>query len=158
VDRLDAWLNGQRGRSRLALLWLQSYPVTVALGVVAWANWQPNATPLGIVLGGALLACPCAIPLSLVAVAVDRWRTRRSAKPRLPLIAWRSFVFGTLCAANATIAAISVNETRAWHQQHRRLDIVMIAFCICLFVLVIETSSYTRRVAARFRQEFAGQQ
>jgi hypothetical protein len=65
MDRLDTWLNAQRGWRRFSLLWLGSYPLAMCLGV-ATTGWQdlagnhpPGAVyilwPLALSVPGALL-------------------------------------------------------------------------------------------------------
>jgi hypothetical protein len=39
LDRLDWWLNAQRGPRRLLLLWLDAYPLGFALCYALWACW-----------------------------------------------------------------------------------------------------------------------
>ena len=66
LDRLDRWLNAQRGKRRLLLLWLDAYPPGFLLSDVLWAWWAFKGDTGRTILGATAVALLAAIPMVFV--------------------------------------------------------------------------------------------
>ena len=90
MDRLDIWLNAQRGWRRLAVIGVSSYMPTVCLGFCVMGFWILGVSsslppmPVAGIVAIALLAIPAAVGLgSITAVAFDKTGTLTQGTPQL---------------------------------------------------------------------------
>jgi hypothetical protein len=151
VDRLDTWLNAQRGWRRLALLWLQLY-LPSALIINAYLSWrnlfaeQTSGTELVWLL---TLPFPCAAVLigpRLLAQARMERRARKRGSFLPPLLSWRFTGFLLFLAAEMILPAIAVANPFGWKHQHRLVGMIMFICAICFIVLSLENVRYIRRM------------
>jgi hypothetical protein len=151
VDRLDTWLNAQRGWRRLALLWLQLYLPSILIinAYLSGRNLvaeQTSGTELVWLLA---LPFPCAAVLIgpvLLAQARRERRARKRGSFSPPLLSWRFTGFFLFLAAEMTIPTIAVANTFDWKQQHRLVGMIALICSICLIVMFLENFRYIRRM------------
>jgi hypothetical protein len=120
VDRVDRWLNVQRGWRRLLVGWLFFAPLFVDAGFLwsGWGNLDDQATvPTGSVLVRVVIALVAGIPL--VAVLVRLQTRRRKSRPWEPGFSWR--LFAAMYVFMAGAGAESYGETRTWVWRHQHL-------------------------------------
>jgi hypothetical protein len=147
VDRLDAWLNAQRGWRRLALVWLQLYPasIVIANGYLTWRNRTPDQPPAISYVSLLTLAVPVAtvlaVPFLLLRTARVR-RIRRRGGLVEPFLSWRFTALFLLLAGSMTLGVIINDHGVGWRQQHEALWNVVMALAIAAVVLGLETFRY----------------
>jgi hypothetical protein len=121
VDRVDHWLNAQRGWRRYLLCWLQVGPAIVWIGVCVREVWamgdRAPAGPLAFGAASALIALPVAC---LLAVVSDR-RARRSPGTAWPLLSWRAMTWGIALAFGGAVVEVLYGHApgSGWARQHR---------------------------------------
>lgn len=107
LDRLDWWLNMQRGKRRLLLLWLDAYPLGIALCYALWACWAFRGDPGRVILGAGAVAPLVAIPLVFVLSGLHALRIRemrsKGGKGWVRLC-WRGFASRFLVASIVVLA------------------------------------------------------
>ncbi len=99
LDRLDWWLNAQRGERHLLLLWLDAYPLGFLLVDVLWASWAFKGDVGWTILGAAAVALLVAIPVVFAVSGLHALRVgevRRKPGKAWPRLSWRRFAFRLL--------------------------------------------------------------
>lgn len=146
VDRVDRWLNAQRGWRRLLIGWLALAPVLVDFGLLwsSWGNFDDQATvATRSVLVRVAIAALVGVPLADVMTRLQmRWRKSR---PWAPQFSWRTIAATYVFMAGACAASYGETRTLAWQHQHlpyRALYISDGAAC----VLFIWDALYRRKL------------
>jgi hypothetical protein len=155
VDRLDAWLNAQRGWRRFALMWLWLYPLGWLVGDI-WLGGEnlisDRSPSTGYLYWFAVLSIPVALTLAALALpmraAHARSRARRG-KSQEPMVTWRWMGCLILMTSNSTVAACMENQAVIWKRQHPLAASISLVLAVCLLALLLENFRYTRRVRAR---------
>jgi hypothetical protein len=107
LDRLDWWLNGQRGSRRLLLLWLDAYPAGFALCDALWACWAFKGDLGRAILGAGAVALLAAIPMVFVLSGEHALRVkqmRRKPGKAWPRLSWRRFASRLLLVSGVVLA------------------------------------------------------
>ena len=94
LDPLDWWLNAQRGRRRLLLLWLDAYPLGFVLSDVLWASWAFKGDTGWTILAAATVGLLAAIPMVFAISGLHALRVgemRRKSGKAWARLSWRSF-------------------------------------------------------------------
>jgi hypothetical protein len=153
VDRLDVWLNAQRGWRRRAVIPLYLYPAAWVVCAAAWLVWQDlnsNEAPgVGSLYWLAGVSVPVTLLLAGLTQPVQAVRVRSRAKrgkPVLPTFVWRWSVFEALMALNVTFMGFFINQSATWKQAHRPAHFIPLVVVVGAAVLLLESQRYTRRV------------
>jgi hypothetical protein len=155
VDRVDRWLNAQRGWRRLLICWLYFAPVFVDEGLLwsGWGNIANDATvPTGAVLLRVGIAALAGVQLAAVLVRLQMWG--RKSRPWAPGFSWRMTV--AIYVLMAGMGAQAYGDTRPWAWQHQHLPHRAIFLALAVAgVMLIWNLLYWRRLQ---RQAEAGAQ
>lgn len=99
LDRLDRWLNAQRGPRRLLLLWLDGMPLAVAVSIMLW-GWLVVDNVAGADTSGlraaVVVATILAVPFGLLLSGLQSLALRSPGKDPgqlYPRFSWRRSVF-----------------------------------------------------------------
>jgi hypothetical protein len=151
VDRLDIWLNAQRGWRRLAIVGVAFYAPIACLSYGCLAFWSLFSSsgppvPVPAVVAIAVLALPAAVGLGSITAAI---RSRREQSPKRrrgwpPLFMWRQIALLWMILAGMCTAPLTPPGNRA----------IAIAHLI-LAILVIPLAAENYRYARRFRSSRA---
>jgi hypothetical protein len=144
VDRLDTWLNSQRGWRHLLVAWLMALPGGIALSemwVLMSSMFGPTALGVSAVLERMALGFVASVPLAVLVFSIEsrsRRRPSKRGKNRMPRYRWRGMVaISLLIAANACIT-LTTSESVQWRRQQSPfffvapvgLDVIAMAFMI----------------------------
>jgi len=154
LDRLDWWLNAQRGKRRLLLLWVDAYPFGFIACVAFWAFWAFEPDAVRTVLGAAAVAVLVAVPLAFVLSGLHAVRARapygRAARA-WPRLSWRGigawFLMVVLVAVQCVVFADLAHGRRQSASLLGNGASVVIGVG-CLGLLLAE-DRYARQVARR---------
>jgi hypothetical protein len=151
LDRLDGWLNGQRGKLRLLLLWLEAYPLAFIVSVVLWAWWafEPDADLT--VLAAVAVGLPVAVPVAFVRSGLHAVGAAASRKPAKvwPRLSWRVIAAGIL--VDVVVALQCVANADLWYG--RRQAALLPGTWLTMFIgagclgLMLAQELYVRQVA-----------
>jgi Na+/phosphate symporter len=154
VDRLDAWLNAQRGWRRRAIIVAAFDPPTALLGISVslfidlWAAGPSGgpALPALAISAIAVLALPVAAGLGSVMAVIH---ARRAANPRRnrrqpPFFMWRMIAALWLMLSTELCATLLQTLGRPT-TGHRVLAGLQLILAIALIPLWVETVRYSRR-------------
>ena len=155
MDRLDTWLNAQRGRRRLVLIGISWYLWAVLLGfsayavVSSWASlsgasWTP--VPIVAVVAIAVLAVPAAVWSGSMAAAIHAWKARRPNRKKglPPFFMWRQMVLPLLLVPTEMNATFAVDPGMPISDR-KALLLVQVVSCVAIIVLAAEVWRYSRR-------------
>jgi hypothetical protein len=151
VDRLDTWLNAQRGWRRLGLLWLQTFPASI-LVVNAYLGWRglSDSQPAGTEwVWLVALAVPCTTVLAGVVLLLRPGSERRAgSRGRFvqPLFSWRGTGFILLLASSKVADVYVTSAPYDWKQRHHALSAILMVLIIGACVLGFENFRYIRRM------------
>jgi MFS family permease len=151
VDRLDTWLNAQRGWRRFALLMLQIGPIAVLLAFCCVGASGRSLPPLSLAFAGVVaVGLVGAALLSLLRLWLHARRGRDDRKKRVPLLTWRAMAYTPVMMGPFILIVILSNASPEWHQQHQHaLDIAILIFFPCMIFVMIEQSRYMKRLRDR---------
>jgi hypothetical protein len=141
VDRLDLWLNAQRGWRREALIWLQLAPLTFMLGAAAFALF--GLTAWGV-------AGPIALAALFRAAVRMRPAIGHARKKWIPpLFSWRRMAGLLALSASQSPNAFIAAEygTSGWQHWHRVTGAVALVASIAFLAALIADLRYTRRLS-----------
>jgi hypothetical protein len=138
VDRLDTWLNAQRGWRRLALIGVAWYLPVFCLGFclsVFLPAWPPTPNPVLVAI--ALLALPGSVGLGSILAALHSRRARspKRKKGLPPFLMWRQIALPWVLAAGLATTRVA-NQVAPGS--------LMIS-AIIIFALAVENWRYARR-------------
>jgi hypothetical protein len=148
VDRVDRWLNAQRGWRRLLVGWLVTAPALVVMGLwwSGWGNIDSGTTvPTGAVLLHVAIAALAGIPL----MAVQVWPRRRRRKSRAwePRFSWRMIVGMDTLMTGMGVLAYANTRTLAWQQhQHHLVSAALFVSLVVDGVMLIWNGLYSRKL------------
>jgi hypothetical protein len=146
VDRVDRWLNAQRGWRRLLIGWLFVAPVAVDAGLL-WSgsgNLDDQGTvPTGSVLLRVAIAVLVAIPVAAVLVRLQL-RILKS-RPWNPGFSWRMIAAMYVLMTGMDVVVYGDTRTLAWRHQHVPYNAIFLADA-AFFVLVIWNALYLRKL------------
>ena len=137
VDRVDRWLNAQRGWRRLLTGWLVLAPALADLGLwwSAYGNFDGNATvPTGTLLLRVAIAALAGIPLA--AMQVRPPKRRRKSRAWEPGYSWRRITAMYILMTELGVLAYGSTRTLAWQQQHRPYKALFIALAVSGVMLI----------------------
>jgi NADH:ubiquinone oxidoreductase subunit K len=145
VDRLDTWLNAQRGWRRLATIGVAWYWPTVWIAFCFWV-FPRTSLPVLVIVAIAILALPTAVGLgSIMAVIYSRRaRNPKRKKGLAPFFMWRQIVLPWLLIPTLLNATLLNTQGRSTPDE-RALAFLMIIFSIAIIALALETYRYSRR-------------
>ena len=161
MDRLDTWLNEQRGWRRLAIIGVSSYMPTVCLGfcvmgffILGFSSSLPPM-PVAAIVAIAVLAIPAAVGLgSIMAVIYSRRARNRKRKKGLPpFFMWRQIALPWLLIPTF-LNAILLNTQDRSTPDVRALALLQVISSIAMIALALEIWRYGRRFS---RPRGAGQ-
>jgi MFS family permease len=160
MDRLDTWLNAQRGRRRLAVIGVSSHMPTFCLGfcVLGFCVLGSSSSlpmPVAAIVAIALLAIPAAVGFgSIMAVIYSRRaRNPRRKKGLPPFFMWRQIALPWLLIPTLLNATLLNTQDRSTPLE-RALALLQVISSIAIIALALETYRYSRRFA---RSREAGQ-
>jgi hypothetical protein len=152
VDRLDTWLNAQRGWRRLALTAAAGYAPLVMVGFYSWlclGLWaregfrDPTLAALAVC---AILAVPAAVGLSSIGAMLYARQARnpRRKKAPLPFLMWRMTALFWLMLVSSVSGTFATDQgsSTATHRDVGGLELV---FAIAVIAMFLETLRYRRR-------------
>lgn len=146
VDRVDRWLNVQRGWRRLVIGWLVFAPVFLDVGLL-WSSWgnrnDQGTVPTGSVLAHVAIALAVGIPLAAVLVAAQV-RVQK-IRPWTPWVSWRMIVGLYVFMAGNCAATYGETRTLTWQHQHVPDNVLYLADAV-FFLLVLWTVLYYRKL------------
>jgi hypothetical protein len=145
VDRLDTWLNEQRGWRRLAVFAMAWYWPTVWIAFFFWVFPRTSLSVI-VIVAIAMLALPAAVGLgSIMAVIYSRRARNRKRKKRLgPFFMWRQILLPWLMIPTLLNATLLNTQGRPTPDE-RVLVLLQVIFSIAIFALALETWRYSRR-------------
>jgi hypothetical protein len=152
VDRLDTWLNAQRGRRRLWLVCLNAYPAAVCIAVIVMGSQNlTGRQPPGIALifWSLALAVPGALPLGgLILLTRQRYERRARARGKFepPFFLWRMTGYIFLLATAITIQQFGIAQPPGWQHERHVLDLISLVFLACAMILLLDGLRYTHRL------------
>jgi amino acid transporter len=144
VDRLDTWLNAQRGWRRLAFIGLATYAPIACLGfgiLGFFALFSSSSPSVPAIVAIATLALPAAVGLGSISAAIYSRRARnpKRRKGQPPFFMWRFIaLMWMILAGVATTSLTSPGQEAA-----------AIAHLICT-ILVIPLAVVNYRYSRRF--------
>jgi hypothetical protein len=153
VDRVDRWLNAQRGWRRTLIAWLYLAPMLLDFGLMwsAYGNLDNGATvPAGSVLVHVAIVGLAGIPLSAVLAGLQRWSAK--SRPWAPLISWRVIIAVYLYVGGMCAQAYGMTRTLVWRHQHISYKMVLLSGVVA-GVLLIWNLLYYRRLRRRAEAE-----
>jgi hypothetical protein len=143
VDRLDTWLNAQRGWRRLLLMIATWYGSTLVLGCSVW-DLSTSEFPLTILdaVVIAVVALPGTVCIGLAQSANYARSTRnpKRKKGQPPFLMWRTAVGMWLLTFGLLITVFMPP-----HWRHKPVFVLAVIFLGGYFLLVLETLRYTHR-------------
>jgi hypothetical protein len=152
VDRLDTWLNAQRGWRRFWLLWLNLYPIAMCLGVITM-GWQglTGSEPPGpaFIFWSLALSVPGALLLTVLVLLTRRRYERRAVtrgKIQKPLFFWRMTGYIFLLISAMTIQQFGMTQPHGWRHHHQVLDVTALVCLVCGMVLLFDGLRYAYRL------------
>jgi len=150
VDRLDTWLNAQRGWRRPALLLLQIAPVCV-LFVFASFDFFDSDHPSGLGFAGDVaLGLLAAIASSFLQLLSHDRRDGNARATWAPLVTWRGLVYGPVMCGPLLLVATTINASPAWHQRHgQAVHIAIFILVPCMGFVTFERARYSTRLRKR---------
>jgi hypothetical protein len=145
VDRLDTWLNAQRGWRRLAIIGVATYApiaclVFACLGFFSLLSSSGPPVPVGAVVAIAVLAVPAAVGLGSITARIYSLRARspKRRKGWPPFLMWRQISLLWMILAGIATAPLVPPGNRA-------IALVHLIFAILVIPLAAETYRYSRR-------------
>jgi len=148
VDRVDFWLNAQRGWRRFLLCWVQAGPAIVWLGVCVRELWaMGDRAPAGPLTFGAASAL-IALPVSCMLAVVSDRRMRRSPGGAWPLLSWRAMTWGlslALCAAVVEVLYKYAHWSHWAHQYRQDIGWVTLAFTVAFLAVTFYAGRNRKR-------------
>ena len=153
LDRLDGWLNGQRGWRRRLLLWLDAYPWAFIVSVALWAWWAFEPDGGLTVVAAVAVGLPVAVPLVFVGFGLHAMRAGTARKPprAWTRLSWRWMAFGFLAGVDVALECVVFSDF--WYRRVQEAHLLgnWITSFIgvgCLGLLLAE-DRYARQVARR---------
>lgn len=152
MDRLDAWLNAQRGWRRLVLTVMAEYPLTIALGYVARliiAFESPISTLDSAAI--AVLALPGAIAVGSLMAALHARRAQNSRRKRgqPPFFVWRQIAAMWVLLGYLPTRMLLGQRIPTWmllgQPPFRSDEVLALIVSSGYFVLSMEAVRYRRR-------------
>jgi hypothetical protein len=143
VDRLDTWLNAQRGWRRLLLMIATWYGSTLCLCGGVWGLSTSEFTlPTLDAIVIAVVAVPgtVCIGLALAANYARRTRSPKRKKGQPPFLMWRTAVGIWLLTFGLLITIFMPS-----HWRHKPVLVLAVIFLGGYFLLLVETIRYTDR-------------
>ena len=149
MDRLDRWLDGQRGWRTVLISWLVIAPWLVNLGLLwsAWGNFDDRGTvPTGSVLVRVAITAVAGIPLA--AVQVRRQRRSRKRRPWAPALSWRVIAADYVLAGWLCAQSYGMTRTLVWRHQHLSFKALFLAYAVA-GALLLWNAVYYRKLRRR---------
>jgi hypothetical protein len=115
LDRADGWLNAQRGPRRRLLLWLDAYPLGLALCAALWTCWAFRGDFTRAVLTAGVVGLLVAVPLvfALSGLHALRLRIMRGNPPAAwPRLSWRGYASRVLVACLVVLVFVVVADNQ----------------------------------------------
>jgi hypothetical protein len=146
VDRLDTWLNAQRGGRRELLVWLWLSPLAAMIAAMTWASFEP-AGPGLIIAALVVLVLLRVGTRTLMRARPSATPEDRDAKWTPPVFTWRQFAMIYLICPNIIINVlfwpVQSPGWEHWHQIHDNAELIC---SVCFLALVIGEIRYLRRL------------
>ena len=161
MDRLDIWLNAQRGWRRLAVIGVSSYMPTVCLGFCVMGFWILGVSsslppmPVAAIVAIAILAIPAAVGLGSIMAVIYSRRARNTMRKKglPPFFMWRQIALPWLLIPTLLNAILFNTQDRS-APDVRALALLQVISSIAIIALAVETYRYSRRFT---RPRAAGQ-
>ena len=145
MDRLDTWLNAQRGWRRLAIIGVATYApiaclVFACLGFFSLLSSSGPPVPVGAAVAIAVLAVPAAVGLGSITARIYSLRARspKRRKGWPPFLMWRQISLLWMILAGIATAPLVPPGNRA-------IALVHLIFAILVIPLAAESYRYSRR-------------
>ena len=154
LDRLDWWLNEQRGSRLLLLLWLDAYPLGFLLCDALWACWAFKGDFGQAFLGAGAVAALVAVPMVFVLSGLHALRIRqmrRNPGKAWPRLSWRGFVSRLVYASVLVSAFVTFADNQYGKPNPGLLTARWFQAVICIgyFGLLFAENHYARQVGKR---------
>jgi hypothetical protein len=160
MDRLDTWLNAQRGWHGFLVAWLVALPGGVALStlwVAASQLFGPTALSASAVLARLELGVVASVPLAVLnfaLVSIYRRRPAKRGKNPMPRYLWRGIAsIHALVAAGAYEIWVGAQPVQRHRQHHSFLIffglLALASLYVAAIALMIWNLQYSRRLQQR---------
>lgn len=147
MDRVDSWLNRQRGLRRVLLLWLHICIFTILVGSALWSLFGRGTPGLGIAfLKVAAWSALAAVPLTGLSVYLQRTRPVRTGDR--PAFSWRAQA-GMLLLLAVVELNVLTDQQADWPRIHRAVGLVSLLLTAAGFTFVLMAASRYRRQGTR---------
>jgi hypothetical protein len=148
VDRLDSWLNRQRGLRRVFLAWLHMYGLTITMGSALWSLFTPGTPGLDIAfLKVAAWSALAAVLLSGLILYLQHNRTGKRFG-----FSWRVSA-GMLFFLAACELNVLTDQQADWRGIHRAVGLVTVLLIAASFTIVLMAVSRYRRHGTRLADD-----
>jgi hypothetical protein len=148
VDRVDSWLNRQRGWRRGLLGWLHMYGLTIMVGSALWSLFGPGTPGLGLaflrVTGWSALA---AAPLTGLIAFLQGTRTGKRS-----VFSWRVSAAALFFLSAAELNVLT-DQQADWPRSHRAVGLVTLLLMAISFTFVLMAVSRYRRHGTRLADD-----
>ena len=137
MDRVDHWLNAQRGWRRLLIGWLYLAPTFLDAGLLwsGWGNIEGDATvPTGTVVLRVVIAALAGVPLAPVLVRLQMWG--RKSRPWTSGFSWRMTVGIYILMAGMGAQAYGDTRTWAWQREHLPYKAIFLVLAVSGVMLI----------------------
>jgi hypothetical protein len=147
VDRLDTWLNAQRGWRRFGSLMLQVGPPCVLTSFACFGLFRARLPSHGLAFVGIIaLGVVAAVMLGLL----DTGRARKDGGKRAFRITWRNIAYTPVMMCPFLLILLTFNASPEWRQQHHGAAATALFVLVPgMFILTLERARYERRVRER---------
>jgi hypothetical protein len=145
VDRLDTWLNAQRGWRRLTIIGVATYAPIACLSFACLAFFSllsssGPSVPVRAVVAIAVLALPAAVGLGSITAMIysRRARSPKRRKGLPPFLMWRQIALPWMILAGIATAPLTPPGNRT-------IALVHLIFALLVVPLAAENYRYSRR-------------
>ena len=145
VDRVDRWLNTQRGWRRVFVAWVTIAPIGLGSGAL-WATWREEAVGTGVVGLRVAVGVLAALPVAVLLLRLGLWRVRKS-RPWYPPFSWRTMAYLYSFMAGMTTSVYGSDQILAGrhHDSFKPFALLMGA----ALVFLVWDALYSRKLRRR---------
>lgn len=157
MDRLDSWLNAQRGWCYFALLCLNIWPLAVPLGdgilaLLVFSSPLPLYPSVQSILLATALSIPGVVPLAGLVLLLRLWGiryARKHGKPVKPLLTWRLALAMLFMASGQTLSMLQDAEPYTRNSAHQVLSLVIMVLLAGGALVILWNFRYQQRTTMR---------
>jgi hypothetical protein len=157
VDRVDSWLNAQRGWRRFGVMFLCMLAPTAGLFVAANVWWRDSSSnsathTTGQVVQSLVASVPVAAVLACLMLIVTVLANRRPGMPqwrRQSRITWRAAAGVALLGLNSVVSALTSAQPPRWRQDHWETFPLQLIMAAGALALLFWNARHYRRLSAQ---------